>query len=225
MTVRNEAHRIAETLKLALPLVDEAIIVDQSSTDDTAAICRDMGATVLTDKHHGYCEPSRQMAIDATRSQWILLLDADEHCSDRFVSEMRTLDRFPQNRLRIGLKILGETYIVGRSVFRLFTKAGFFHTPKIHSCPMPTTVLTPSMGLYLLPYIAIWDNKSWTELLEGFEGYERMGRTDGIDFLYLARSLSLSGPELDRMSQADRHALGFHPKQEDLDLIKRLRLE
>lgn len=221
MVVRNEAHRLAATLAQALPLVDEAVIVDQSSTDGSAGIARDAGAAVLTDIHHGYCEPSRQMAMDATRSEWILLLDADEHCSEPFIEEMRDLDRHLQIRLRIGQRVNGEVFVVGRSVFRLFRKTEFHHPPKIHTCPIPHQLLTPSMGSWLLPYVAIWDEKNWTELLDGFAGYEALGRTDGCEFLFLARELGLSGPDLDAMSQEERHALGFKPKESDLALIQK----
>jgi glycosyltransferase involved in cell wall biosynthesis len=221
MVVFNESHRIADTLAKALPLVDEAVIVDQSSTDDTALIAKEMGATVISDVHHGFCEPSRQMAMDATAADWILLLDADEECTEPFIAEMRDLDRHLQIRLRIGQRVAGEVFMVGRSVFRLFKRREFYHLPKIHSCPLPGEPLTPSTGSWLLPYIAIWDEKSWTELLDGFESYERLGRLDGIDLLFRAREQGLDGPALDSMTTEERHALGFHPKQSDLDIITR----
>jgi glycosyltransferase involved in cell wall biosynthesis len=219
MVVYNEGHRIAETLTKALPLVDEAVIVDQSSTDDTALIAKEMGATVLSDVHHGFCEASRQMAMDVTQSDWILVLDADEECAEPFIAELRDLDRHLQIRLRIGQKICGEVFVVGRSVFRLFKRREFYHLPKLHSCPLPGEPLTPSTGSWLLPYVAIWDTKNWTELFDGFEGYEALGRSDGIDLLHLGRRLGLSGPDLDRMDRAERHRLGFKPKQSDLDII------
>lgn len=219
MVTYNEAHRITETLLRVLPLVDEAVVVDQSSTDGTAQLARQAGATVLTDRHHGFCEASRQMAMDATTSDWILLLDADERCAPRFVAELRDLDRHAQVRLRIGQKVAGEVFVVGRSVFRLFKRTEFHHPPKIHTCPIPYQLLTPSMGSHLLPYVAIWDEKTWTELLTGMESYEALGRTDGCELLFLARQHGLDGPALDAMTRQERHALGFHPKQADLDLI------
>jgi glycosyltransferase involved in cell wall biosynthesis len=214
MVVRDEAHRIATTLEAVLPLVDEAVIVDQSSDDDTADICREAGATVLSDVAHGYCEPSRQLALDATKSDWVLVLDADERCSDEFVADMRTLDAHLQVRVKVGAKIAGEVMGVGQPIYRIFRRRDFYCKAQIHSCPLPFEALTPSMGLWILPYVGIWDEKSWAELLGGLENYERLGRTD-VDWLVRAREAGVTGPELDAMTRPERHALGFGPTTQE----------
>lgn len=210
MVVHDEAHRIAATLEHVLPLVDEAVVVDQSSTDGTRDVLASYGVTVLDDVCHGYCEPSRQAALDATASEWVLVLDADEEPSEDFIAELRTLDRYPQFRVRIGLAVAGETFVIGKSVFRMFRKRDFYCKPVLHSCPLPHEPLTPSMGLVVLPYVAIWNTKSWEEMLEDDERYERLGRGD-IPWLHLARARGVSGAELDAMTLDERHSLGFAP--------------
>ena len=80
---RNEANRIKECI---LPLRDaprvrEVIVVDDESTDATAAVARELGATVV----RGAALPSGwagkiwalQQGIDAASSEFIVTLDAD----------------------------------------------------------------------------------------------------------------------------------------------------
>lgn len=76
--VYNEAHRIVGMLDTAAVLCDEFVVVDQQSTDGTADIARDWGATVIPEKRWGYCEVSRPLAAQHSESEWILVLDGDE---------------------------------------------------------------------------------------------------------------------------------------------------
>lgn len=219
MVTYNEAHRIRQMLEAVLPLVDEAVIIDQASTDGTPDICEEMGATVYRDHHYGYCEPSRQMAMDKTGSAWILVMDADESLTPEFAEELRSLDKHLQVRLRIGAMVGGEVMCAGgRPVFRLIQRDRFYHKPDIHSCPLPYEVLTPSMGLHVLPYVALWDTKTWVEYLDGLANYETLLHVDpkmrihaehNHTFLHLANSLGLTGADLDAMAVEERHALGF----------------
>lgn len=211
MVVHNEAHRLEETLKRASFLVDEMVIVDQESTDDTADIAHGFGAKVLTDTCTGFAESSRQLALDNTDSTWVLSLDADEYCAEQFAEELRWMDQYRQVMVRQGCRIAGEYHKVGPPLFRIFQAKEFFYLPKMHTYAQPWSVVTPSMGRYTLPYVAIWDEKSWAELLEGFEAYERLG-SPGIEWLHLARRLGVTGAELDAMTVEERHALGFNPE-------------
>lgn len=207
MVTYNEAHRILATLEHAAPLVDEMVIVDQSSPDGTADICRDFGATVLTDVHHGFCEPSRQMNLDATQSEWVLVLDADNTVSDELQAELRTLDQHRQNRVRCGSRINGIVMGVSEPIYRVIRKDDFYCKPQIHTCPLPKNPICVSQ-IYRPRYVGIWDDKTWTELLIGLESYEVQGRTD-LPQLHLARTHGVTGPELDQMSHAELAALGF----------------
>lgn len=78
MIVRNEAARIERCLTSALPWVNEAVVVDTGSTDDTAARAAALGARVL---HFAWCDDfakARNAAIEGARTPWALVLDADE---------------------------------------------------------------------------------------------------------------------------------------------------
>jgi glycosyltransferase involved in cell wall biosynthesis len=215
MVVRNEAHRIRQALEAVLPHVDEVVIIDQSSTDGTPDICAEMGATVYNDRHYGWAEPSRQMAIDKTDSAWILVMDADEHPTPEFTQDMRTLDRYPQVCLRVGVEIGGEVVCIGPPIFRFFEKERFYYPPDIHTAAQP---YEPSPDTAVLPYVALWDIKTWAEYLDGLANYETLLHVHpkmahhaehNHTFLHRAKRLGLSGADLDAMTPDERHALGF----------------
>lgn len=77
LITRNEAGRIRRCLE-SVRWADELIVVDQHSTDKTADICREYGATVLTREMSAGFGEQKQFAIDQASRPWILCLDADE---------------------------------------------------------------------------------------------------------------------------------------------------
>jgi glycosyltransferase involved in cell wall biosynthesis len=78
MIVRDEAARIARCLDSARPLVDDLLVLDTGSRDDTAAIAREHGARVFC---FDWCDDfaaARNAALDYSDADWNLVLDADE---------------------------------------------------------------------------------------------------------------------------------------------------
>jgi tetratricopeptide (TPR) repeat protein len=76
--VKNEAHNLDRCLASIKPYVDELIVVDTGSTDDTVAIAQRYGATV---GHFEWCNDfaaARNYACTLATGDWILTLDADE---------------------------------------------------------------------------------------------------------------------------------------------------
>src|SRR5690349_20790912 len=92
MIVRDEAARIARCLDSARPLVDDIVVLDTGSRDDTAAIARVHGARVFA---FDWCDDfaaARNAALDYSGADWNLVLDADEWIAAG--SERATLDAF-----------------------------------------------------------------------------------------------------------------------------------
>ena len=73
----NEAKRIRNCLE-SVRWADEIVVVDMHSDDDTVAIAREFTDKIFLFDRVGYCEPARKFAVEKTRAQWILNLDADE---------------------------------------------------------------------------------------------------------------------------------------------------
>lgn len=76
--VRNEAANVARMLHSVAGLVDETLLLDTGSDDDTVAIARSMGATVHETVWPGSFAEARNQAIALCTGDWILSLDGDE---------------------------------------------------------------------------------------------------------------------------------------------------
>lgn len=73
----NESSNIKRCIESLVEIVDEVIVVDSFSTDDTVAIAESLGANVIQHKFEGFgCQKS--FATQQATNKWILSLDADE---------------------------------------------------------------------------------------------------------------------------------------------------
>jgi glycosyltransferase involved in cell wall biosynthesis len=89
ITTFNNSRTLATCLE-SVKWADEIFVLDSFSTDDTQTIAERFGCKFLQHKFMGY-GPQKQMALDQTTHQWVLLLDADEVLSPESQKEIRTL--------------------------------------------------------------------------------------------------------------------------------------
>lgn len=88
MVVHNEASRIENCIKAALPYVHEVIIANQESSDNTLEVLLELKKqvgnrfTIIEDFYTGTCNTSRQETLNRARYDWRLILDADECIED-----------------------------------------------------------------------------------------------------------------------------------------------
>ena len=87
---RDEADRIPTTLRSVRDWVDEVIVVDSGSEDDTVAVSERLGARVVFNEWRGY-GPQKVFAEGLCRNDWVLNLDADEEVSPALGAEIRAL--------------------------------------------------------------------------------------------------------------------------------------
>jgi tetratricopeptide (TPR) repeat protein len=78
MIVRDEAERIEAALASVAGFVDEMVVLDTGSSDDTVAIAERCGAVVASMPWPGDFAPARNRALELVRGDWVLVLDADE---------------------------------------------------------------------------------------------------------------------------------------------------
>jgi len=77
----NEEEHLEKCLSSLVGVVDEVIVVDSFSTDNTKAICRKYNVTFIQHKFEGYIE-QKNYAIQQATHNYILSLDGDEALSD-----------------------------------------------------------------------------------------------------------------------------------------------
>ncbi len=77
--VKNEAENLRRCLP-ALSWADEVFVVDSRSTDETAAVAADHGATVVQFQFNGTYPKKKNWALENLpfRNEWVLIVDADE---------------------------------------------------------------------------------------------------------------------------------------------------
>lgn len=78
----NEEKNIRRCLDSIKDVVDDIVVVDSFSTDNTEAICRESGVRFIKHAFEGYIE-QKNWATDQAKYDYVLSLDADEILSDQ----------------------------------------------------------------------------------------------------------------------------------------------
>lgn len=78
MIVKNEAANLPRCLTSVQGIVDEMIVLDTGSTDDTVAIAQDLGASVHSFSWNQNFAAARNASLQYATGDWVLVLDADE---------------------------------------------------------------------------------------------------------------------------------------------------
>jgi len=87
---QDEGDRIEQCIRAVRPIVDEIVIVDSGSTDDTVAKAEALGARTFFHAWDGY-GPQKRFAEECCTHDWILNLDADEVITDKLAREIAEL--------------------------------------------------------------------------------------------------------------------------------------
>ncbi|WP_457911922.1 glycosyltransferase, partial [Hydrogenibacillus schlegelii] len=75
---KNEAARLPAALESVREIADEIIVIDTGSTDGTPEVARAFGARVLFVPWQDDFAAARNAGLEAARTDWVLVLDADE---------------------------------------------------------------------------------------------------------------------------------------------------
>jgi Flp pilus assembly protein TadD len=91
MIVRNAAQLLPACLASVRGIVDETVIADTGSTDETVAVATNLGAQVISIPWTDDFAAARNLALAAVKSDWVLVLDADEQLDDQAASQIASL--------------------------------------------------------------------------------------------------------------------------------------
>ena len=89
MVIANEEENLRELLPLVKPYVDEIIIVNQDSTDNTLSVCSEFGAKVFNKTRKFLADIDRNFCYQMATGDWIFALDADERPSIKLLENLR----------------------------------------------------------------------------------------------------------------------------------------
>lgn len=170
---RDEAPRIQRLLASVAPWVDEMVVMDTGSTDDTVHLAREAGARV---GHFTWVDDfaaARNAALDFADAHWHLVLDADEWLVEGgpFLRELRTLAPQFVGTVRVDSLASpgGDTRSVDR-LTRLLPRgtryAGRVHEQPVHALAVRRTPLGVEHDGYLWTALAAKRGRNRQLLLE-----------------------------------------------------------
>jgi glycosyltransferase involved in cell wall biosynthesis len=87
---KNEADRIPKAILSVRDWVDEVIVIDSGSTDDTVKTAQDLGAKTYFNEWRGY-GPQKIYGETLCRNKWVFNLDADEEATPETIAEIKAL--------------------------------------------------------------------------------------------------------------------------------------
>jgi glycosyltransferase involved in cell wall biosynthesis len=198
----NEADQIGE-LVASLSWAGQVLVADGGSTDNTVALARQAGATVL-ESTGPTIAAQRNAAIAAASQEWVLAVDADERVSEELKQELATVVASPAHP---AYRIRRRNYYLGREltrghwgrdwVTRLFTRERRFIERRVHEnlerVPHPGLL---SGTLVHNPY------RDLSHQLEKMERYARWGAQDLFDQGARASFWDLAGRPFGRFLRA-----------------------
>ena len=75
---KNEEKNIARCINSYKDIVDEIILVDTGSTDNTVEIAKSLGAKIYYYEWQNDFSAAKNYALSMAKGDWIIFLDADE---------------------------------------------------------------------------------------------------------------------------------------------------
>lgn len=162
MIVKNEADCLGRCLESMKGLVDEIIIVDTGSTDNTVEIAKQYGAVIKTYQWNNDFSQARNYSLSLATKEWILVLDADEYLrtedTDLFISAInnQAIDSYYIKTLNFTEANKNESCMINLN-HRLFkNNKGFHYISPIHEQlvnEQPVTSLVSDIGFYHTGYL------------------------------------------------------------------------
>lgn len=146
VNTRNEEKNIEDCLK-SLYFVDEIVVVDMESEDDTKKLAKNFTDKVFDTKIVGYVEPARNFAISKAVGEWILIIDADERIPKSLAKKLIEITqenktdfvRIPRKNLIFGQWAEHSRWWPDYNI-RFFKKGSVEWQNEIHSVPITSGI-------------------------------------------------------------------------------------
>ena len=91
LIVKNEEKYLSECLESVKDVVDEIVLVDTGSTDNTIDIAKNFGAVIYNYKWTNDFSAARNYALTKSTGNWIFYMDADERLSYKSINELKKI--------------------------------------------------------------------------------------------------------------------------------------
>jgi len=175
IAAHNESANI-EACIASLEWAREVIVVENESSDDTVDRARAAGATVISPKFTTI-GAARNNAINRTQTPWILVVDADERCTDELAAEIQKVIANPGGHS--AFRVPRRNYFLGKEIkhggwgsdkpLRLFKRELRYNANLVHEHVDVTNGTVGEVKGSLLHY-------TYTSLDQYFEKFDRYSR-------------------------------------------------
>ncbi|MFH0736048.1 MAG: glycosyltransferase family 2 protein [bacterium] len=109
---KNEEANIKRCIKSLINCIDDiVVIVDNSSTDNTLEVVNSFNVNCIRADWMGYAK-TKEFAIDKTKYNWILWIDADECLTEELKTELTKLKNTKTENT--AFKVARKAYFLGR---------------------------------------------------------------------------------------------------------------
>lgn len=134
LIVKDEEENLPACLDSLVGLVDEVVVYDTGSSDGTAQIARERGATVVEGYWDDDFSRARNAALNACTGQWVLHVDADEVVEADVLALRAELALAPSQSLNLQIDNLDDQggITFSHSATRLFRRAHGQWTGRLH---------------------------------------------------------------------------------------------
>lgn len=113
LITKNEEKNVTPCLE-CVRWVDELIVVDSFSTDQTVEISKSFTDKVLQREWPGMVGPQRNIGLDIAESHWVLFLDADERITEALKNEILGFIHSPVAESYGAAEIPRKNYFFGK---------------------------------------------------------------------------------------------------------------
>ena len=136
MIVKNEENFIERCLKSVTELVDQIVVLDTGSNDNTVKIAKKYGAEVYDFNWNNDFSAARNRSIEYATCEWVLILDADEKIEKSSHHEIRKIIKHNDAPAAFEFRVVSDTGIQNKNesrVIRMFSnRYGIKFKNRIH---------------------------------------------------------------------------------------------
>ncbi len=135
--VKNEEKLLPQCLKSVRNVVDEMIVLDTGSDDETVAIAQELGARVEHFTWNNNFSDARNYALQFVKEEWVLVLDADEILTPEVVPQ---LYKAIENKNHLVVNLIREEVGAAQSPYSLVSRLFRNHPEVKFSRPYHTLI-------------------------------------------------------------------------------------
>lgn len=177
IAAHDESANIVECIA-SVSWASEVIVVENDSTDDTVALARSAGATVLSPPFTTI-GAARNNATEKASTAWVLVVDADERCTPELAAEIERVTTAGEGRVN-AYRVKRRNFFLGREIrhggwsgeddhpIRLFRRDHRYNASQVHE-HVEISGVTGQLSGALLHYTY----RSLDQYFEKFERYSR----------------------------------------------------